>query len=398
MSFEDTAFDNAILFSADGKSVTNDKGWRMSRANVVAREGRWYYEVKILNGIAPPPAKFDEDNTAHVRIGWARREATLDSMIGSDAYGYGIRDVNGQKIHRSQPKDFFPKGEQMCTGDVIGLEINLPSIQLHRKVVEGSYNKAVDVSNLVGNQGLDGTNIVRDRVPIRFKGQLYFESFEYSPSKEIEEHFNIAQNPFASTVTSTANPNPNHAAVPLRTLPFSSIKIYKNGKFMGEAFKDLLAFLPPASKPMTNPNAREGLDDGMLGYFPAISVFQGGAAEVNFGPDFWFPPRGLAPENDAGSSIANGMLSNGHHATALETVRPMSARYSEQIAEDILCDVIDEAEIYGLTGGTAVAEMGGVDMGSASLGAVAARTAQATSNGAGAGIVGGEIQDIVQDE
>ena len=394
MSFEDTAFESNVLFSLDAKSITNDKGWRMSRANVVAREGKWFYEVKILNGQLPPPGKND-DNTAHVRVGWARREAALEAAPGFDAYGYGIRDVKGEKIHRSRPQDFFPQGENMCQGDVIGLEINLPSIQLHRKVVEGSYNKAVDVSNLVGNQGLDATNIVRDRVPIRFKGQLYFESFEYAPTKELEDYANPAPIFAAPTMTSTAKPNPNHASVSLRTLPFSSIKVYKNGKLMGEAFKDLLAFLPPASKPMAQPNAREGLDDGMLGYYPAISVFGGGAVETNFGPDFWFPPPGYAAEYDGGS-VTNGMLSNGHHAKALETVRPMSARYAEQIGEDVLCDIIDEAEIYGLAGGTVVAEAGKVDMGSASLGVVASR-AGVTTNGAGPIVAGGEIQDIVQD-
>ena len=396
MSFEDSAFENHLLFSSDAKGLTNDRGWRMARANVVAREGKWYYEVKILNGQLPPSAKLAGSDDAHVRVGWARREASLEAAPGFDAYGYGLRDSNGEKLHRSRPADFFPKGEHMLQGDVIGLEIDLPSIQLHRKVVEGSYNKAVDVSNLVGNQGLDATNIVRDRVPIRFKGQLYFESFEYSPTKELEEYAYPGPIFTAPSMTSTVKPNPNHASIALRTLPFSAIKVYKNGKYMGEAFKDLLAFLPPASKPMAVPNAREGVDDGMLGYFPAISCFGGAAVEVNFGPDFWFPPPDIVIDSEGGSTI-NGMLSNGHHTKALETIRPISERYDEQIAEDILADIIDEAEIYGLAGGTAVADTGGVDMGSASLGAVASR-ARATTTGGGAGVVGGEIQDIVQDE
>ena len=73
----------------------------------------------------------------------------------------------------SRPKDFA--NADFVEGDVIGLEICLPSLSLHRKVVEGTYNKAVDVSDdldlMAAHEYLD---IIRDRVPIRFKNTLYF--------------------------------------------------------------------------------------------------------------------------------------------------------------------------------------------------------------------------------
>ena len=73
----------------------------------------------------------------------------------------------------SRPKDFA--NEDFVEGDVIGLEICLPSLSLHRKVVEGTYNKAVDISDdldpMAAHEYLD---IIRDRVPIRFKNTLYF--------------------------------------------------------------------------------------------------------------------------------------------------------------------------------------------------------------------------------
>ncbi len=105
----------------------------MARANVAAREGRWYYECKILSGVKRPaqsPATTNADLTGggHVRIGWARREANLDTPVGFDAYSYGLRDVSGQKVHMSRPKDFSPSNESFHEGDVIGLEITLPSL------------------------------------------------------------------------------------------------------------------------------------------------------------------------------------------------------------------------------------------------------------------------------
>ncbi|KAL8955116.1 MAG: hypothetical protein Q9193_006903, partial [Seirophora villosa] len=290
----------------------------MARANVAAREGRWYYECKILSGVRPPSRspslnKSDTTGGGHVRLGWARREANLDTPVGFDAYSYGLRDVSGQKVHMSRPKDFSPGNESFLEGDVIGLEITLPSLALHRKVVEGSYNKAVDVSDdLDPHPAAEAPDIVRDRVPIRYKGIVYFEQFEYSSTKDLEELMNPSPSaPTAATATtnaaSTAPPNPNHPSVGLRTLPFSSIKVYKNGKLLGAPFADLFAFLPPASKPAAQQGARDGLDDGLLGYFPAISVFRGGAVEVNFGPDFWCPPSDLAVPTSH-----NG----GHHSAA----------------------------------------------------------------------------------
>ncbi|KAI9743176.1 MAG: exocyst complex component exo84, partial [Chaenotheca gracillima] len=158
-------------------------------ANVGVREGRWYWECKITSGIRQPNPNAGPTETepqGHVRIGWARREASLDAPVGFDAYSYGLRDVGGQKVHMSRPKDFFPPGEDIREGDVIGLEINLPSLALHRKIVEGQYNPAVDVSDAAAAQDVEPPDIIRDRVPIRYRAHLYFEQFEYHPTKELE--------------------------------------------------------------------------------------------------------------------------------------------------------------------------------------------------------------------
>jgi COMPASS component BRE2 len=343
----------------------------MARANVGVREGRWYWECKILSGIRPAnlsaSSASGQDDGGHVRVGWARREASLDTPVGFDAYSYGFRDVSGQKVHMSRPKDFMPDNESFHEGDVIGLEINLPSLNLHRKVVEGIYNKAVDISDDLDTSALaESSNIIRDRVPIRYKSHLYFEQFEYHPTKELEEHMNPT--PVVSTaspaILQTPPPNPNHPLPALRTLPFSSIKIYKNGELAGTAFTDLLAFLPPASKPLNQVGAREGLDDGMLGYFPAVSVFRGGCAEVNFGPDFWFPPPDLttAAATLIGDDEDVDMVKVDpptHPASGVKVViearnshlRAVGERYGEQIAEDVVYDLVDEVDFWMQDGG-----------------------------------------------
>lgn len=318
-------------------------------------------------------------------MGWARREATLDAPVGYDAYSYGLRDVAGQKVFMSRPKDFFPAQEDIREGDVIGLEINLPSESLHRKVVEGHYNPAVDLAD-DEQIGIETADIIRDRVPIRFKTHLYFEQIEYAATKELEELMNPS--PVISSTGGLAGagqePSPTHALPPLRTLPHSNIKIYKNGELIGTAFEELLSFLPPSSKPQAQVGAREGLDDGMLGYYPAVSVFRGGAAEVNFGPDFWYPPPGHNEDDDV------DMIGATKTPVKNKKLRAACERYDEQIVEDIVYDIVDEVDFW--------MQDGGVVGKGATNGILQAPNGVAAEDNAGGALSSEGIRELVQDD
>lgn len=352
----------------------------MGKANIGVREGRWYWECKITSGISKRKRSDSHGGAdAHVRMGWARREATLDAPVGFDAYSYGLRDVAGQKMWMSRPKDFFPKGEDIVEGDVIGFEINLPSESLHRKVVDGSYNPAVDLGD--DDNPAERAHIVRDRVPIRFKTHLYFEKIEYAAVDELNELMNPSPLDAGGPNGAGQDPGPTHAIPSLRTLPYSNIKVYKNGVLMGTPFTELLSFLPPASKPSKGQvGARDGLDDGMLGYYPAVSVFRGGAAEVNFGPDFWYPPHDLQQGNNVDVDM---MGSDQTPVSRLHKLRAMGERYNEQIVEDVVYDIVDEVDFWYEDGGV--------------LGATDARAPGAPLRN-GASLPVGEIKELVQDD
>jgi COMPASS component BRE2 len=363
MSFEDSA--THVFFDQEGRLVTTDKGFRMSRANVAVREGRFYWECKIVRGMVRknPGETGSTPSHGHVRIGFARREASLEAPVGFDAYSYGLRDVSGQKVYMSRPKDFFPKGQDICEGDVIGLEIHLPSERLQNKVLSGQYNPAVDVDDDDAASTAEAPNIVRDRIPIRFKSLVYFEKIDYHTTKELEDLMNPS--PASSSGRDSAEaPHPNHPVPALRTLPHSSIKVYKNGVLMGTAFENLLAFLPPASKPNTQVGGREGMDDGMLGYYPAVSVFRGGAAEANFGPNFWFPPPGYDEEADDEDEVDMIGVEGGQTGPqkaappGLHKLRAVSERYVEQIVEDVVYDVVDEVDFWMLDGARVIDQAG----------------------------------------
>jgi COMPASS component BRE2 len=374
MSFEDA--DRSIHYDPSGHMMTNGKGWRMARANVCAREGSFYYEVRIVRGV--PTVQSEDAATPkgpqpHVRVGWARREAPLDAPVGFDGYSYGVSDLRLEPMHRSRPSKFFhPRSnkskvttpiqlnDSIREGDVVGLEITLPSLSLHQKVVEGQYNPAVDLGDGFEDQpprpdpSAEPHHIIRDRIPVPYKGNVYFETMDYVSTKPIEAYadrtlsLTSLSTPAPGSPTSIkSQPGPHHGDPPLRTLPHSSIRVYKNGHLIGTAFENLLSFLPPASQVSKAQGAREGFDDGMLGYFPAIACFSGGIAELNFGERaFWFPPPHLRVNpNIPDTSDSDQRFYIGR------ALRPMADRYNEQIAQDITWDMIDEADFFEQDGG-----------------------------------------------
>lgn len=383
MSHEDT--DRNFSFDKGTATiVTQEKGWRMGRGNVVAREGRMYFEVKVLRGIPADgphdpidPKSGDIKPGPHIRVGWARREAPLDGPVGFDGYSYGITDARFEVMHRSRISKVFkplPKNaksrslkerpgfsrpmpveyvidEHFGEGDVIGLEIQLPSLSLHRKVVDGIYNPAVDIGD--GFDTKDGSDpsekpldIIRDRIPVGYKGTYLFEQLDYHISKAVEQYHDRAP---GLKIT----PTPNHEEVSLRSLPHSHIKVYKNGKEMGIAYESLLAFLPPASLPSAEAlkaGARAGFDDGMVGYFPAVAVFNKAVAQVNFGPDFWCPTEEIVQQRDKDTQM-EGSDTVEKHTPVGRKLRAIGERYKEQIAEDVVWDIIDEVDFFVQDGG-----------------------------------------------
>ena len=409
---------NFYFNSHHGCTVTNEKGWRMGRANLVAREGTYYYEVKIVNGVPPEdsPAALQAPTNSplpHVRMGWSRREAPLDAPVGFDGYSYGLTDIRMEPMHKSRASKFvddgidpkpnkakrskkgasgksgkdagFSANDTARTGDVVGLSITLPPVSLHRKVADGTFNPAVDLNMLPTEKEEGAPNIVRDRYPVPYRGAMYFEALEYRATKGMEGYGD--RGPF-----SKEEPSTNHADASLRTLPESSIKVWKNGKRIGAAFRNLMAFLPPASQPANEKGVRLGMDDGMVGYLPAVSAFSGAVAEVNFGPDFWYPLDELereelvaeGTEEKALDKAESGALAEANALDGQDTdmpdapaqgesaarkeqekvaqgsMRGMGVRYTEQIAEDVVYDIIDEVDFFVQDGGRSELDEGKV--------------------------------------
>ncbi|SOV02616.1 related to BRE2 - subunit of COMPASS (Set1C) complex [Ustilago sp. UG-2017a] len=153
--------------SADASILSNEKGFRSSRTNIGVRQGEWYAEIEILppDHLEPPPKSMVHGH--QIRLGWGRREAGLNAPVGFDGYAYGYRGKTGDKVTLSRPQAY---GKPYKEGDVVGMYIKLPP-----------EREAVDKD--------DPANIRRERIPLRWKGQVYFESLEYPRTREMEQLF-----------------------------------------------------------------------------------------------------------------------------------------------------------------------------------------------------------------
>ncbi|OCH90291.1 hypothetical protein OBBRIDRAFT_607267 [Obba rivulosa] len=346
-----------VKVSQDGLGLKGDKGFRSARCNAPVREGKWYMEVKIERGGGEKPDGSKRREGSHIRLGWARREAPLNAPAGLDGYSYAYRDKTGEKVHLSRPR---PYGAPFRSGDVVGMYISLPP---RRKPNPKDPR--------------DPAHIRRERIAIEFKGQEYWESLEYPQSKEMlslmeantrakaaesgplppsatKKSATVKNLPSTSRGARGAPPEP----APLRPLPTlgpdAHIAFFVNGAPQGIAFQDLFDYLPlraPGNKAQEkNRRAKEGLrehkvnhvDDGTLGYYPFISLFNEARVRINPGPDFEYPPP---PDIDAVLSAAGADGDIKPPAPdAPRTWRPMCERYPEFIAEQRELDDREEAD------------------------------------------------------
>ncbi|BGP55541.1 transcription factor, contains a PHD finger motif [Rhodotorula sphaerocarpa] len=338
----------------DARTVTTDKGWRAARTDVGLREGSWYWEIKVERGAGEGGRdKGGEGQGSWVRVGVGRRESPLNAPPGANRHSYGYRDKTGDAVTLAQPKPF---GKPYGSSTTIGIYLSLPPRPPASAPTDSQQDRR------------SPARIVRKRIPIRYRGSLYFEQLEYAPSKEMDEllvdpaleAFRKRQQEEKQAKAKKAAPGTKappttlDAGPPLRPLPRlegSQVAFFVDGECQGVAYEDLYDFLPLPK--IRNPHARDRKkdgralmenwhDDGALGYFPMVSVFGGGIATLNPGPDFEFPP----PQGDLDAVLA----ASPHPPTQPRTKagaghwKPLSERYDEFVAEQAYLDDLDAQE------------------------------------------------------
>lgn len=237
------------------------------------------------------------------------------------------------------------------SGDVIGMLIELPPLKEQKQAIESFINQKLREKNTQSNDNhpskkkrktkknseIDNDdekytkydNISRDQIPIKYKNALYYEQYEYTTTKKMDHLLNpVTVFGEKAILENAVN---SGEATNLQNIPNSKISVFKNGIEIGVMFENLYSFLPTYledSELNVSYNTRQlqnssykNTDDGSLGYYPMLSVFQDGVVGINPGPDFKFPIAGLNKD-----------------------VRPISERYNENVVEGWYWDLIDEIE------------------------------------------------------
>lgn len=361
-----------IRVTQDGLGLAGDRGYRSARLNVPVREGKWYLEILIERGGGADKGELSgHTDGAHIRLGWARREAPLEAPVGCDGYSYGFCDKTGHKTTLSRPK---PYGRPFGNDDVIGMYISLPP---QRKPKPDDPH--------------DPAHIRRKRQAVLLKNRLYFEQAEYPQSKEMMALMESG----ASAATAKRGPqarphgaddenapgpqhSPSKRSATVKNLPGSGggprskktpapepqgrslptlgkearITFFVNGVCQGTAFEDLYDYLQlrltsamrkAREKEKKDPlkERENAFDDGSLGYYAMISLFNSGRVQINPGPDFKFPPP---PDVDAvlDAMDAGADPSSVSQEDVKRTWRPLSERYPEYWEEVKAQDLVDD--------------------------------------------------------
>lgn len=319
-----------VRISQDGLTIEGHGGFRSARCNVPVREGKWYVEFCIER---VEDGDGHSNMGKHIRLGWARREASLNGPVGLDGYSYGMRDVNGHAVTLSRLR---PYGQPFKQGDVIGLYISLPPKREPNP-----------------DDPYDPARMMQKRIPIGLKLQPYFEMAEYPVSREmkaLQEEEDKVPLPTTSGKKRKSEVRPTKNAGsgeqgPLRALPIlkgSRIAYFVNGKCHGVAFQDIYDYLQlretpkrKAARERQSLNLKERhnpFDDGTLGYYPMVSLFHDAVVKLNAGPDFMYPPP---------ADIDN-LLDGGDGQASERTWKPLSERYDQFVAELFALDELEE--------------------------------------------------------
>jgi len=303
-------------------------------------------EVKIVRGGGEPSTEGHREG-CHVRLGWGRREAPLNGPVGLDGYSYGYRDKTGDKVNLSRPRSY---GRSIKSGDVVGMYISLPPLRQANK-----------------KDPHDPAHLKRERIAIDLKGQEVFEIQEYPQSKEMialmdysGKSSNTVSLPSTSNKKSGSGKLPERGPSaptraptenlrPLPTLPDSHIAFFVNGECQGIAFRDLYDFLQlrteVSRKVKEKKRTRGGVkehkenpfDDGTLGYYPFISLFNDACVQLNPGPNFDFPPP---PDIETILADPSAIIPEDQQ----HTWRPICERYPEFMQEQWALDELEEEE------------------------------------------------------
>ncbi|PVU87479.1 hypothetical protein BB560_006482 [Smittium megazygosporum] len=258
-----------IVFEGEKNLIlSNNLGYTSTKCSHGISTGTFYYEVEILEGTKP---------SWNLRIGWGQISANLQAPCGYDHYSYSMRMHPGTIFHGSIGQLY---GDQLSVGDVLGVLIQLPDN------LEGDYQK--DIKSRLWNPATP------------------YKPFDYKQSKKSPGSKRLANKDFGEIEGNMELP-------PIPILQDSEIVFFKNGEFMGKAFRGIF-----------------------LGkYYPMISSYMGGKVKVNFGD------RNSAEANK-GFKFAPPELWNKRKVFCIDSLEISETRVLDDVKNSKVSDLVDQ--------------------------------------------------------
>ena len=261
--------------NGDSNTLLGYKGYRMARATAGVMEGDWYFEATIIQLRNPSDT---EDGAA--RFGWSQRRSDVETPVGFDAYGFGIRDRTGEFIHAARLK---PYGERFSVGHVIGCRISLPGLNEEQRARVKEADRAWLTHRFIGMlQGQapsdSGIDIIKDGMV-----QFYKNGVPMGTPSFFEDGKRAALLA-ASEPTET------------RDVPGGSQQ--RRGKANAKERTDSNGKDKPLDTPKPSTAPKREMKAGI--YYPSIALYGNAIVEANFGPNFQHSlPEGTRPMCEA---------------------------------------------------------------------------------------------------
>ncbi|KAI6113333.1 hypothetical protein EDD16DRAFT_1709674 [Pisolithus croceorrhizus] len=233
--------------------------------------------------------------------------AVSPEYAGSHVPHYGFAErrttpqINGDdQFHVAERPNESPDSLHRATGNTL---IIRPGKRRNAASTVPEASPAPSDSANAGYNCNGQPHLKRERIPIEFKGQEYFESLEYAQSKEM-----IALMEYSHKAASTASlpsvpgkKSVNSKTARARTLRSSLTENVKRLHLTIYLTTSRYAERPHRAKTKKmrknvlgkahhESTRRNPYDDGTLGYYPFISLFNYARVRINPGPDFEFPP------------------------------------------------------------------------------------------------------------
>lgn len=244
-------FDKSHRITFVGENtVIGLKGYRMIRATNGVSEGDWYFECTVL--------PFQQ---GAVRLGWSMRRCDVETPVGFDAYGFGLRDRSGEFVHMARRK---PYGEPFTVGDVIGCRIVLPELtDEEKKAVADAEDRWLQHRFVSFGQGQAPAD---SGIDITFRAKIEF--FKNGKSMGIPALFNTPPPPPPEVPTEERN-----------------VEVSNGSAKSKESVKTTV---------QTEGEIKKCMKAGV--YYPTVALFQEAKVQANFGPIFKHDlPEGSLP-------------------------------------------------------------------------------------------------------